>query len=74
MLDMGLHPRLGGIVYGFGLFLNGLFWLAAAAMAYYAIRLGNVPVRRTEMVLKLWQVGYVRSSAADAEIRGWQGL
>jgi len=44
---MGLHPRLGGIVYGFGLFQNGLFWLAAAAMAYYAIRLGNVPVRRT---------------------------
>ena len=22
---MGLHPRLGGIVYGFGLFLNGMF-------------------------------------------------
>jgi uncharacterized membrane protein len=41
-LYMGMHPRLGGIVYGFGLFLNGLFWLAAAAMAYYVIRIGNV--------------------------------
>lgn len=35
-LYMGLHPRLGGIVYGFGLFLNGLFWLAAPSIAYYA--------------------------------------
>ena len=34
-LYMGLHPRLGGIVYGFGLFLNGLFWLAAASIAFY---------------------------------------
>jgi hypothetical protein len=46
---MGLHPRLGGIVYGFGLFLNGLFWLAAAAMAYYAIRIGNVQAHKIWM-------------------------
>jgi uncharacterized membrane protein len=45
-LYMGLHPRLGGRVYGFGLFLNGLFWLAAASIAYYAIRLGNVQVHK----------------------------
>ena len=29
---LGLHPRTGGIVMGIGLSLNGLFWLAAAAM------------------------------------------
>ena len=40
---MGLHSRLGGVVYGFGLFLNGMFWVAAASMAYYAIRLRNIP-------------------------------
>ncbi len=49
-LYMGLHPRLGGIVFGFGLFLNGLFWLAAAAIAYYAIRLGNVQVHKDWMI------------------------
>jgi Predicted membrane protein len=49
-LYMGLHPRLGGIVYGFGLFLNGLFWLAAAFIAYYAIRLGNVQVHKDWMI------------------------
>jgi hypothetical protein len=49
-LYMGLHPRLGGIVYGFGLFLNGLFWLAAASIAYYAIRLGNVQVPKDWMI------------------------
>ena len=49
-LYMGLHPRLGGIVYGFGLFLNGLFWLAAASIAYYAIRLGNVQVHKDWMI------------------------
>jgi uncharacterized membrane protein len=50
VLYMGLHPRLGGVVYGFGLFLNGLFWLAAAAMAYYAIRIGNVQVHKEWMI------------------------
>jgi hypothetical protein len=49
-LYMGLHPRLGGIVFGFGLFLNGLFWLAAASIAYYAIRLGNVQVHKDWMI------------------------
>ena len=49
-LYMGMHPRLGGIVYGFGLFLNGLFWLAAAALAYYAIRVGNVQVHKEWMI------------------------
>ncbi|HXM94196.1 MAG TPA: DUF2306 domain-containing protein [Candidatus Dormibacteraeota bacterium] len=50
VLYMGLHPLLGGVVYGFGLFLNGLFWLAAAAMAYYAIRIGNVQVHKEWMI------------------------
>jgi uncharacterized membrane protein len=50
VLYMGLHPRLGGIVYGFGLFLNGLFWLAAVAIAYYAIQAGNVPVHKEWMI------------------------
>ena len=45
-----MHPRLGGIVYCFGLFLNGLFWLAAAAMAYYAIRIGNVQAHKIWMI------------------------
>ena len=49
-LYMGLHPRLGGIVFGFGLFLNGLFWLAAASIAYHAIRLGNVQVHKDWMI------------------------
>ena len=49
-LYMGLHPRLGGMVYGIGLFLNGLFWLAAASVAYYAIRLGNVQVHKEWMI------------------------
>jgi uncharacterized membrane protein len=49
-LYMGLHPRLGGIVFGFGLFLNGLFWLAAASIAYYAIRVGNVQVHKDWMI------------------------
>jgi Predicted membrane protein (DUF2306) len=49
-LYMGMHPRLRGIVYGFGLFLNGLFWLAAAAMAYYAIRAGNVQAHKIWMI------------------------
>jgi uncharacterized membrane protein len=49
-LYMGMHPRLGGIVYGFGLFLNGLFWLAAAGTAYYAIRVGNVQVHKEWMI------------------------
>jgi uncharacterized membrane protein len=49
-LYMGLHPRLGGIVYGFGLFLNGAFYLAAASIAYYAIRLGNVQVHKDWMI------------------------
>jgi uncharacterized membrane protein len=47
---MGLHPRLGGIVYGFGLFLNAVFWVAAASMAYYAIRLGNVQQHKEWMI------------------------
>ena len=47
---MGLHPRTGGIVMGIGLSLNGLLWLAAAAMAYYAIRLGNVQQHKEWMV------------------------
>ena len=47
---MGLHPRLGGIVYGFGLFLNGLFWVAAASMAYYAIRLRSVQQHKEWMI------------------------
>jgi uncharacterized membrane protein len=49
-LYMGMHPRTGGIVFGFGLFLNGLFWLAAAAMAYYAIRIGNVQAHKIWMI------------------------
>jgi uncharacterized membrane protein len=49
-LYMGLHPRLGGIVYGFGPFLNGVFYLAAASIAYYAIRLGNVQVHKDWMI------------------------
>lgn len=49
-LYMGLHPRLGGIVYGFELFLNGVFFLAAASIAYYAIRLGNVQVHKDWMI------------------------
>jgi len=49
-LYMGLHPRLGGVVYGFGLFLNGFFWLASASMAYYAIRVGNVRVHKEWMI------------------------
>jgi uncharacterized membrane protein len=47
---MGLHPRTGGIVMGIGLSLNGLLWLAAAAMAYYAIRLGNVLQHKEWMI------------------------
>lgn len=47
---MGLHPRTGGIVMGIGLSLNGLLWLAAAAMAYYAIRLGNVVQHKEWMI------------------------
>jgi hypothetical protein len=47
---MGLHPRLGGIVYGFGLFLNGMFWVAAASMGYYAIRLRNVQQHKEWMI------------------------
>ena len=50
VLYMGLHPRLGGVVYGFGLFLNGLFWLAAAAIAFYAIRIGDIPVHKEWMI------------------------
>jgi uncharacterized membrane protein len=49
-LYMGLHTRTGGIVFGFGLFLNGLFYLAAASIAYYAIRLGNVQVHKEWMI------------------------
>jgi uncharacterized membrane protein len=47
---MGLHPRTGGIVMGIGLSLNGLLWLAAAAMAYYAIRLGNILQHKEWMI------------------------
>jgi uncharacterized membrane protein len=47
---MGLHPRLGSIVYGFGLFLNGAFWVAAASMAYYAIRLRQVQQHKEWMI------------------------
>jgi uncharacterized membrane protein len=47
---LGLHPRTGGMVMGIGLSLNGLFWLAAAAMAYYAIRLGNIPQHKEWMI------------------------
>jgi uncharacterized membrane protein len=56
-LYMGLHPRTGGIVFGFGLFLNGLFWLAAAAVAYYAIRLGNVEVHK-EWMIRVYILAY----------------
>jgi uncharacterized membrane protein len=49
-LYMGLHPREGGVLYGFGLFLNGLFWLMAAAMAWYAIRAGQLQVHKEWMV------------------------
>jgi uncharacterized membrane protein len=37
-LYLGQHPRTGGIVMGIGLMFSGLFWLAAASIAYYAIR------------------------------------
>jgi len=47
---LGLLPRTGGIVMGIGLSLNGLFWLAAAAMAYYAIRLRNIPQHKEWMI------------------------
>lgn len=47
---LGLRPRTGGIVMGIGLSLNGLFWLAAALMAYYAIRLRNIPQHKEWMV------------------------
>ena len=47
---MGLHPRTGGIVMGIGLSVNGLLWLAAAAMAYYAIRLRNVVQHKEWMI------------------------
>ena len=47
---LALHPRTGGIVMGIGLSLNGLFWLAAAAMAYYAIRLRNIPQHKEWMI------------------------
>ena len=50
VLYMGLHPVLGSVVYGFGLFLNGQFWLVAGAIAYYAIRIGNVQVHREWMI------------------------
>jgi uncharacterized membrane protein len=50
VLYMSSHPREGGVVYGVGLFLNGLFWLAAASMAYYAIRIGNVQVHKEWMI------------------------
>jgi len=35
---------------GIGLMFNGLFWLAAASIAYYAIRLGNVQVHKDWMI------------------------
>jgi uncharacterized membrane protein len=54
---MGLHPRLGGVVYGFGLFLNGMFWLAAGSMAYYAIRLGNIQ-QHTEWMIRTYVLAY----------------
>ena len=56
-LYMGLHPRLGSIVYGFGLFLNGVFWLAAAAVAYYAIRLGNIQAHK-EWVIRTYVLSW----------------
>ena len=37
-------------MYGFGLFLNGVFYLAAASIAYYAIRLGHVQVHKDWMI------------------------
>ena len=49
-LYLGQHPRTGGIVMGIGLMFNGLFWLAAASIAYYAIRLGNVQVHKDWMI------------------------
>jgi len=49
-LYLALHPRTGSIVFGIGLFFNALFWLMAAGMAYYAIRLGNVPVHKEWMI------------------------
>ena len=47
---LGQHPRTGGIVMGIGLMFNGLFWLPAASIAYYAIRLGNVQVHKDWMI------------------------
>ena len=35
---------------GIGLMFNGLFWLVAASIAYYAIRLGNVQVHKEWMI------------------------
>jgi len=52
-----LHPRLGSIVYGFGLFLNGVFWLTAAAVAYYAIRLGNIQAHK-EWVIRTYVLSW----------------
>jgi len=49
-LYLGLHPRTGGIVMGIGLMFNGLFWLAAASIAYHAIRSGNVQVHKDWMI------------------------
>jgi len=49
-LYMGLHPIGGGPVFGFGLFLNGLFWLVAAAVAYYAIRIRNIEAHKEWMI------------------------
>ena len=47
---MGLHPVEGDIVYGVGLFLNALFFLVAASIAYYAIRTRNIQIHREWMI------------------------
>ena len=54
---MGLHPVEGDIVYGVGLFLNALFFLVSASIAYYAIRTRNVQVHR-EWMLRAFVLAY----------------
>jgi len=49
-LYLGQHRLTGGIVMGIGLMFNGLFWLAAASIAYYSMRLGNVQVHKDWMI------------------------
>lgn len=54
---MGLHPVEGDIVYGVGLFLNALFFLVSASIAYYAIRTRNIQIHR-EWMLRAFVLAY----------------